>query len=113
MADIIIRGGKMPSMCAECDSIRRVSKHDYVCNITGDSIDGEGFALYKRQHWCPLSEVPPHGRLIDADALSRDFPIRRDRYDREHGDEHFINGIETVIEYVEYMPTILEANEAE
>jgi len=20
-------------------------------------------------HWCPLVEVPPHGRLIDADAL--------------------------------------------
>lgn len=32
------------------------------------------------------------------------FPIRRDHYDRENGNEHFINGIETVLEYVENLP---------
>ena len=44
-------------------------------------------------------------RLIDADELMK-FPIRRDNYDRENGNEHFINGIETVLEYVEKMPAI-------
>lgn len=32
------------------------------------------------------------------------FPIRRDHYDRENGNEHFINGIESVLEYAENLP---------
>ena len=34
------------------------------------------------------------------------FPIRRDHYDRENGDPHFINGVESVMEYIETLPTI-------
>lgn len=34
------------------------------------------------------------------------FPIRRDHYDKAHGDIHFINGIETVMEYVEDIPAV-------
>lgn len=44
-------------------------------------------------------------RLIDAEELMK-FPLRRDNYDRENGNEHFINGIETVLEYAETMPTV-------
>lgn len=33
------------------------------------------------------------------------FPIRKDRYDKEHGNEHFVYGVETVLEYAEYLPT--------
>ena len=32
------------------------------------------------------------------------FPIRKDRYDKEHGNKHFINGIESVLEYAENLP---------
>ena len=32
-------------------------------------IKGMDFILERRQPDCPLVEVPPHGRLIDADAL--------------------------------------------
>lgn len=34
------------------------------------------------------------------------FPIRRDHCDKEHANEHFINGIETVMEYAENLPTV-------
>ena len=34
------------------------------------------------------------------------FPIRRDHYDRKNGNKHFINGIETVLEYAEQLPTV-------
>lgn len=44
-------------------------------------------------------------RYIDADKLKSEFPIRRNNYDEEHGDVHFINGIETVFEYIDYMLT--------
>jgi hypothetical protein len=33
------------------------------------------------------------------------FPIRKNHCDKEHGNEHFIYGIETVLEYAEYLPT--------
>ena len=34
------------------------------------------------------------------------FPIRRYNYDRANGNGHFINGIETVMEYIETLPRI-------
>jgi hypothetical protein len=44
-------------------------------------------------------------KLIDVDALKK-FPIRIDRYDKEHGNEDFVLGIETVLEYAEHLPTV-------
>lgn len=34
-----------------------------------------------------------------------DYPIRLDHYDEEHGNRHFVLGIESVMEYVEYLPS--------
>lgn len=44
-------------------------------------------------------------RLIGADELNK-FPIRLDHYDKEHGNEHYVFGIEAVLEYAEYLPTV-------
>ena len=43
-------------------------------------------------------------RLIDADAVNK-FPIRLDHYDKQNGNEDFVLGIESVLEYAEYLPT--------
>lgn len=40
---------------------------------------------------------------IEKEAL-RQFPIRKDHYDKENGDEHFIFGIEAVLKYAENLP---------
>lgn len=40
---------------------------------------------------------------IERRALMQ-FPIRRDHYDRKNGNKHFINGIESVLEYAENLP---------
>ena len=42
---------------------------------------------------------------IDREALM-EFPIRANRCDKEHANEHFLNGIETVLEYAERLPTV-------
>lgn len=42
---------------------------------------------------------------IERGAL-RQFPIRRNHYDRKNGNKHFINGIESVLEYAEQLPTV-------
>ena len=44
-------------------------------------------------------------RLIDANELAK-FPIRIDNYDREHGNADFVFGIETLMEWVENLPTV-------
>lgn len=44
-------------------------------------------------------------RAIDADAL-KEFPIRANHCDKEHANEHFLNGIETVFEYAAQLPTV-------
>ena len=44
-------------------------------------------------------------RLIDLDELMK-FPIRIDHYDKVNGNEHFVFGIETVLEYAENLPTV-------
>ena len=42
---------------------------------------------------------------IEREELMK-FPIRRNHYDKEHGNEDFICGIETVLEYAENLPTV-------
>ena len=42
-------------------------------------------------------------KYINLEELMK-FPIRRNHYDKEHGNEHFIYGIETVLEYAENLP---------
>ena len=47
---------------------------------------------------------------VSDDCISRqavlDFPIRLDHYDKENGNEHFVLGIESVMEYVESLPPV-------
>ena len=42
---------------------------------------------------------------INREAIMK-FPIRKDHCDKEHANEHFINGIESVLEYVENLPAV-------
>ena len=61
MADILIKDMEMPKYCDECKLA-----YDGKClanrgrDVTLDNI-------------CPLKELQPHGRLIDADALMEDL----------------------------------------
>lgn len=45
-------------------------------------------------------------RLIDADKLQKEFPIRINHYDKENGDFRYVLGIEAVMDYVKEMPTV-------
>lgn len=64
---VLIKGMEMPKNCAECPCRMIGYTADY-CNVLGKFID---FAVGSdgRRKDCPLIELPPHGRLIDADAL--------------------------------------------
>ena len=64
-------------------------------------------------HWMPLPEHPEmeettakyKNKYISLEKLLK-YPIRINHYDCEHGNIHFVYGIESVIEYAENLPTI-------
>ena len=60
---MILINMEMPKNCHEC----AFGKYE-VCGINA-AIEGDNTVTNS----CPLIEVPPHGRLIDADALDVQF----------------------------------------
>ena len=68
MADLVIRGMEMPQRCKACRFCGfggRKSELN-VCMFTGES---QPRLSQERMSKCPLVPVPPHGRLIDAEAI--------------------------------------------
>lgn len=61
MSDVLIKGMEMPQTCYECDI-----EDGGWCQLVGDTVHFDS-----RDHRCPLVEVKPHGRLIDADEHMR------------------------------------------
>lgn len=70
---VLIKNMKMPKTCAECDFCHWSNPHQTgMCDRCNDEPVCADFGTdYKitRARFCPLVEIPPHGRLIDADAL--------------------------------------------
>ena len=63
---------EMPTSFYKCP-IKRRDGMDLVCHITHERFSvADVNILEHRLDNCPLDYVPPHGRLIDADALLRD-----------------------------------------
>ena len=62
---ILIKGMEMPTRCEKCRCCKPYENGIY-CTLTVTPILGNGNA---RLDNCPLIELQPHGRLIDADAL--------------------------------------------
>lgn len=63
MSGIYIKGMEMPDRCLLCPLMNGQWQ---TCKLLGDDMD---VPLATRRSDCPLVPVPPHGRLIDADAL--------------------------------------------
>ena len=59
---VLFRGMKMPRSCDDCRFY--VDGWCYACEP-----ESEEEQKYTREGWCPFGKLPPHGRLIDADAL--------------------------------------------
>ncbi len=60
---ILIKGMEMPT-CMTCPCCEE-KLYGNLCRITNEIVP---FSFYRGDK-CPLTELPPHGRLIDADAL--------------------------------------------
>lgn len=62
---VLIKGMEMPTCCCVCPCF-----NDEYCYCQTADKDLGSIPIDHRHPDCPLVSVPPHGRLIDADALS-------------------------------------------
>lgn len=95
---IFIRGMEMPTNCESCPCKTADAFGGLGCQATGYISLRK--ANQDRPDSCPLVPVPPHGRLIDADALPS-----KDVYDqnwREYGYSQYA---------IDATPTIIPAEE--
>lgn len=95
---IYIKDMEMPKSCAEC----RFKRYG-ACIMAGYRSPKMPSEYLERPDWCPLAPVPPHGRLIDADALERD-----EVYTSEYGFQEVF-----WVAQIDDAPTIIPAEEGE
>ena len=114
---VVIQGMEMPKNCKECPLCKWSNHYQiYVCfdgnRYTEMFFDGkyptESALRSRRADNCQMTELPPHGRLIDGDALF-DKMYYADG-EPETVSEH-INNIVHFMSTLASMPTIIEAEE--
>ena len=66
---VIVKNMEMPQNCGECPFIFSSWGIEYYCHLARASTSAEYVEREKMTN-CPLVELPPHGRLIDADKLN-------------------------------------------
>ena len=109
---------EMPVTCCHCPLMGydpdiewvdggRETQGAYICVITHELIDNT-----KREEHCPLVPVPPHGRLIDADALSAKLNMMLSMAFGE-GNTAFHFAYRSLGKVMENAPTIIPAEEGE
>ena len=95
---VIVKNMEMPKNCRTCPML--FDGHSYRwCNITGESLGIEE-TDNGRDEYCPLIELPPHGRLGDLDELKTAFPICDNSMDIK---------IASVRATINHAPTVIEA----
>lgn len=96
---ILVKGMKMPKNSLECE----YCKSGYCNKMSGRFCPG----ATSRPDWCPLVEIPPHGRLIeepkqfDYSGLAYIEPL-----DFRKIAEYFANQVKA-------QPTVIEAEEGD
>ena len=106
---ILIKGMEMPKGCDDCP----LYGIDLRCSITYTPNYTDG-RFVERLGNCPLVAVPPHGRLIDADALTNKL---QELYDKRECEARYTDSKEIKVSWNEAVyqiikaPTIIEAEE--
>ena len=118
---ILIKGMEMPTSCGDCKAFVCYKQWagdmgDCFCGITKNDAKAK-----EKNADCPLIELPPHGRLIDADEISEHkyttIPPYRKKYadGKPKSDEEIIAfkfGWNYAIDaIVENAPTIIPASD--
>ncbi len=95
---VLTKGMDMPENCWDCPCL---NGEDGYCQLRKEYVYGDV------PRSCPLVPVPPHGRLIDADALNAKFK-EMGLGDNSLVERLFADGVYAVIDNA---PTVIEAEE--
>ena len=94
---------EMPKSCRDCRFCNGQANTDYgVCAWC--DVDGKARDVYTMQD-CPLVPVPPHGDLIDRDALKASLAFA------EKTAEWAVPALRAVLMVIDEMPTVIPAEE--
>ena len=94
---ILIKGVTKPTDCILCPMFRGAWQ---MCGLLNREVHPKGTPKN-----CPMVELPPHGRLIDADIAE---VIVTDEKDEVGG---FLDGILYAADWIANQPTVIEAEE--
>ena len=103
----------MPNRCFECIFLTTVP--NFFCLAGKMDLCAEHGINISRPDWCPLIELPPHGRLIDADKLWDKMYKYSDNEGAKmpFGDNDFMIHRDSACELIEDAPTVIEAEGSE
>ena len=82
---VLIKGMEMPPSCRYCEFRHMSLTQNAFCTAAQETIDYMAERT-KRLDNCPLIELPPHGRLIDADEISKHKYATIPPYRKEYSD---------------------------
>ena len=109
---VLIKGMEMPKSCEKCPCKTADAFGGLGCQTTGYIPLRK--ANQDRPDWCPLIEVPPHGRLIDADALRLLYDFNGYKPTGDMTEEEFdrlMCRLPVIRAIIDEAPTIIEAEE--
>ena len=124
---VLIKDMELPKDCPYC----KMAHYNASDEFTGCAVvPGKRYAMHndavyakstQRPDWCPLVEIPSHGRLIDADAYHKEIKERyqsaSEWYHEAETDDILARAESAMITFTECsltlqkMPTVIEAEE--
>ncbi len=110
---VLVKGMEMPTRCFACPMCD-AENAEVSCAISHGSyieyreVDPK-VAIQERPSWCPISELPSHGRLIDADAFDERVRVAGGMCEEELTDD-FKDGIQTSLYMLGNQPTVIPAD---
>ena len=109
---ILIKGMEMPTKCSVCPMLEG-NIDDGLCHAASRWLDDDEYWIWyeypegdldSKPANCPLVELPPHGRLIDADALTIELMDRG-------VDQVQLDDLSEIQQAIADTPTIIEAED--
>ena len=96
---VIVKDMEMPKRCLDCPFL--ITRDNDDCILQSDEANAKFEGWDDMKESCPLIELPPHGRLIDADKLKSRLVLDNDSNELQRISADILKWIdiqETVIE---------------
>lgn len=110
---IYVKGIEMPQICEVCPVCHYMERGTITACGCKATMMIRPIDCNSKPYWCPLVEVPPHGRLGDLDKLEKMFAdIDSAPYSCFDGAEPFYSA-EDAAQIIRLAPTVIPAEEGE